>query len=114
MGLVHSLFHGKEKKHKLTVAETLVESGASVDRTTNNVLSLLIGASVELSQCKLLYLSSQSRRRTEMITAAIINIVNYYIDKPDIVKQLRVADPKNPALEAYIYEAMRKAITTRE
>ena len=49
-----------------------------------------------------------------MIIVAIINVVNYYIDKPDIVKQLKAADPKNPALEAYIYEAMRKRITTRE
>jgi hypothetical protein len=39
--------------------------------------------------------------------------VNYFIDKPDIVRQLRAADPKNPALEGYIYEAMRKAIPTR-
>ena len=60
------------------------------------------------------YLSSQSRRRIEMIIIAIINIVNYYIHKPDIVKQLKAADPKNPALEAYIYEAMRKEVTTRE
>ena len=49
-----------------------------------------------------------------MIIIAIINIVNYYIHKPDIVKQLKAADPKNPALEAYIYEAMRKEVTTRE
>ena len=34
--------------------------------------------------------------------------MNYYIDKPNIVKQLRAADPKNPALQGYIYEAMRK------
>ena len=39
--------------------------------------------------------------------------MDYYIDKPDIVKQLRAADPKNPTLEGYIYEAMRKAIQTR-
>jgi hypothetical protein len=39
--------------------------------------------------------------------------VDYYIDKPDIVKQFRAADPKNPALEGYIYEAMRKAIPTK-
>ena len=43
---------------------------------------------------------------------AIINVVNYYLDQPDVVKQLKAADAKNPALEAYIYEAMRKAIPT--
>ena len=36
--------------------------------------------------------------------------MDFYLDKPDVVKQLRAADPKNPALEGYIYEAMRKAI----
>jgi len=85
---IRSLFSAKAKKQKLNVAESLFENGASVERTTNNVLSLLIGASVELSQ-------------------SIINVVNYYIDKPIIVKQLRAADPKNPALQGYIYEAMR-------
>ena len=44
---------------------------------------------------------------------AIINVINYYIDKPDIVKQLRAADPNDPTMEGYIYEAMRKAIPTR-
>jgi hypothetical protein len=88
VGSIQSLFSAKAKKEKLTVAESLFENGASVDRTTNNVLSLLIGASVELSQ-------------------SIINVVNYYIDKPNIVKQLRAADPKNASLEGYIYEAMR-------
>jgi linoleate 10R-lipoxygenase len=88
VGTIQSLFSAKAKKQKLNVAESLFENGASVERTTNNVLSLLIGASVELSQ-------------------SIINVVNYYIDKPIIVKQLRAADPKNPALQGYIYEAMR-------
>lgn len=36
--------------------------------------------------------------------------MNFYIDRPDIVKQFRDADPKNPSLEGYIYEAMRKSI----
>ncbi|KAI9435341.1 linoleate diol synthase [Lactarius indigo] len=74
VGTIQSLFNSKAKKQRLSVAENLFENGASADRTTNNVLSLLVGASVELSQ---------------------------------FVKQLRAADAKNPALEAYIYEAMR-------
>ncbi|KAH8992739.1 linoleate diol synthase [Lactarius deliciosus] len=88
VGTIQSLFNMKAKKPRLSVAEGLFENGASADRTTNNVLSLLVGASVELSQ-------------------SIINIVNFYLDKPDVVKQLKAADAKNPALEAYIYEAMR-------
>ncbi|KAH8993660.1 cytochrome P450 [Lactarius deliciosus] len=88
VGTIQSLFNAKAKKQRLSVAESLFESGASADRSTNNVLSLLVGASVELSQ-------------------SLINIVNFYIDKPNIVEQLRAADAKNPALEAYIYEAMR-------
>ncbi|KAH9056259.1 linoleate diol synthase [Lactarius vividus] len=88
LGTIQSLFNSKIKKQKLSVAESLFENGATADRTTNNVLSLLVGASVELSQ-------------------SIINIVNFYIDKPHVVEQLRAADAKNPALEAYIYEAMR-------
>ena len=39
-------------KQKLTLAESLCKDGASIEHTTNNVLSLLIGASVELSQCE--------------------------------------------------------------
>jgi hypothetical protein len=39
---------------------------------------------------------------------AIINVVNFYLDQPNVVKQLRAADAKNPDLESYIYEAMRK------
>lgn len=88
VGTIQSLFSAKAKKHKLSVAENLFANGASVDRTTNNVLSLLVGASVELSQ-------------------SIINVVNFYLDQPSVVSQLRVADAKNPALEGYIYEAMR-------
>jgi linoleate 10R-lipoxygenase len=51
VGTIQSLFSAKAKKQKLSVAESLFEDGATIDRTTNNVLSLLIGASVELSQC---------------------------------------------------------------
>jgi len=82
------LFTNKAKKQRLSVAESLFANGASVDRTTNNVLSLLIGASVELSQ-------------------SIINVVNFYLDQPNVVSQLRAADAKNPDLEGYIYESMR-------
>jgi len=85
---IQSLFSAKAKKSKLSVAESLFANGSSVDRTTNNVLSLLVGASVELSQ-------------------SIINVVNHYLDQPEVVRQLRASDPKNPALEGYIYEAMR-------
>jgi len=88
VGTIQSLFSARAKKHKLSVAENLFANGASIDRTTNNVLSLLIGASVELSQ-------------------SIINVVNFYLGQPDVVSQLKAADAKNPALEGYIYEAMR-------
>ncbi|KAI0260103.1 linoleate diol synthase [Gloeopeniophorella convolvens] len=86
---IQSIFSGgKSKKSKLSLAESLFAEGATIDRTTNNVLSVLVGASVELSQ-------------------SLINIVNYYLDEPDVVKQLKACDPKNPALEGYIWEAMR-------
>jgi hypothetical protein len=41
-------------------------------------------------------------------SSAIINIVDFYLDQPNVVSQLRAADAKNPDLEGYIYEAMRK------
>jgi linoleate 10R-lipoxygenase len=88
VGTIQSMFSTKARKQRLSVAESLFENGASADRTTHNALSLLVGASVELSQ-------------------SIINVVNFYLDQPDVVKQLKAADPKNPALTAYIYEAMR-------
>jgi len=47
-----------------------------------------------------------------MVIVALINVVNFYLDRPEVVEQLRAADPKNPALEAYIYEGMREAIPT--
>jgi len=88
VGTIQSLFTTRAKKQRLSVAESLFANGASVERTTNNVLSLLIGASVELSQ-------------------SIINVVNFYLDQANVVSQLRAADAKNPDLEGYIYEAMR-------
>jgi len=33
--------------------------------------------------------------------------VNLYLDQPNVVNQIRGSDAKNPALEGYIYEAMR-------
>jgi hypothetical protein len=49
---IQSLFVGKSIKEKFSLADSRYENGASIDRTTNNVLSLLVGASVELSQCQ--------------------------------------------------------------
>lgn len=52
-GTIHSLFLAKASKQKPSLVESLfIESGASADRITNNVLSLLVGASIELSQCE--------------------------------------------------------------
>lgn len=54
-GTIQSLFLAKASKQKLSRAESLfTESSASADRITNNVLSLLVGASIELSQCELI------------------------------------------------------------
>ncbi|KAI0269044.1 linoleate diol synthase [Russula aff. rugulosa BPL654] len=35
---------------------------------------------------------------------AIINIVNFYLDQPNVLKQLRAVHAKHPDLEGYIYE----------
>ena len=43
---------------------------------------------------------------------AIINVVNFYVDMPDVVKQFGTADAKDPTLEGYVYEAMRKETQT--
>lgn len=51
-GTIQSLFLAKVRKQRLSLAESLFESGASADRMTNNVLPLLVGASIELSQCE--------------------------------------------------------------
>jgi hypothetical protein len=55
-----------------------------------------------------LFLSSRHRLSSLSLFLAIINVVNFYLDKPNVVSQLKACDPKNPALESYIYEAMRK------
>jgi hypothetical protein len=55
VGTIRSLSSSKARKQKHSVAGSLFAVGASVDRTTNNVLSLLVGASVELSQCSYLH-----------------------------------------------------------
>jgi hypothetical protein len=41
---------------------------------------------------------------------ALINIVNFYLDKPNVVSQLgaSASDATGPAVEAHIYEALRK------
>ncbi|KAI9456900.1 linoleate diol synthase [Russula earlei] len=85
---IQSLFCAKARKEKLSVAGSLIACGSSIDRTTNNLLSLLIGASIELSQ-------------------SIINVVNFYLDQPDVVSIICASDANNPALEGYIYEALR-------
>jgi hypothetical protein len=59
---IQSLLSGKPKKGTFSLAESLHASGASIDRTANNVLSLLIGASVELSQCQYATVSYKDHR----------------------------------------------------
>jgi len=110
VGTTQSSLSARAKKDKLSVAENLFENGASIDRTTNNVLSLLVGASVELSQCACALPLYRHRLSSVFFPffLAIINVVNFYLDQPDVVSQLRAADAKNHALEGYIYEAMRK------
>ena len=51
-GAIQSLFLAKASKQRLSLAKSLFEGAASADRTTNNVLALLVGASIELSQCE--------------------------------------------------------------
>ena len=41
-------------------------------------------------------------------SSAIINIVNFYLDQPKVLEQLRAVHAKHPDLEGYIYEAMRE------
>jgi hypothetical protein len=52
--------------------------------------------------------SSRHRLTSLSLFLAIINVVNFYLAHPNLVSQLKACDPKNPALEGYIYEAMRK------
>jgi hypothetical protein len=59
---IQSLFSGKPKKEKFSLAESLHLNGASIEQTTNNVLSLLVGASVELSQCQYATVSYKDHR----------------------------------------------------
>ena len=59
---IQSLFSGKSKKEKFSLAESLHANGANIERTTNNVLSLLVGASVELSQCQYATVSYKDHR----------------------------------------------------
>ena len=44
----------------------------------------------------------------QSIFLAITNVVNLYLDQPNVINQIRESDAKSPALEGYIYEAMRK------
>jgi hypothetical protein len=81
--------------------------GAPVDRMTNNVLSLLVGASVELSQCECA-LSLGRCALSGGSFLAITNVVNFYLDQPEVVGQIKASGATNPALEGYIYEAMRE------
>jgi hypothetical protein len=108
-GTIQSLFLAKARKQRPSLAASLFESGASADRMTNNVLSLFVGASIELSQCKFIIFL---RKEMLMAIIATINVVNFYLDHPNVVEQLRATDASNPALETYISEAMRKAIST--
>lgn len=69
----------------------------------------MVGASVELSQCeRALSLGTPRVNRVFFFLIAIINVVNFYLDQPNVVNQLRASGTENPVLDGYIYEAMRK------
>jgi hypothetical protein len=55
---------------------------------------------------------SLSQRRGLNSSLALINIVDFYLDQPNVLKQLRATHAKHPDLEGYIYEAMRKPYCT--
>ncbi|TFY76746.1 hypothetical protein EWM64_g7266 [Hericium alpestre] len=86
VGSLHQLFATQKKKpYRAPLVESLFERGGTADDVTNNVLALLIGATVELSQC-------------------LMNVVNFYIDKPE----LGLGDKANESkLAGYVYEALR-------
>jgi len=48
---LQQLFKPK-KAYRTPVAERLFETGMGADEVVNNVLALLVGATVELSQCQ--------------------------------------------------------------
>ncbi|KAI0060754.1 linoleate diol synthase, partial [Artomyces pyxidatus] len=91
VGSLQQLFSGTTKSKKsgrLPFADGLFERGAPADEVANNVLALLVGATVELSQ-------------------SLINIVNFYLDDQSVSSQLKSPDAKHATLDGYIYEAMR-------
>ena len=50
---IQSLFVGGKKKPGNAVAARLLSLSSDADSVTNNILALMVGATVELSQCKL-------------------------------------------------------------
>ncbi|EIM86629.1 linoleate diol synthase [Stereum hirsutum FP-91666 SS1] len=87
---IQHLFSGsKTKKKTLPLAEKLFEQGRSADEVANNILALMVGATVELSQ-------------------SLISVVNVYLDDKNTPSLEALNDPKNVAqLSAYFCEALR-------
>ncbi|KAA1469100.1 linoleate diol synthase, partial [Dentipellis sp. KUC8613] len=90
MGTLQNLFlSSKQKKaYRAPFVETLFARGGTADEVANNILALLIGATVEFSQC-------------------LVNVVNYYVDQ----KGVDLADKKNAdKLSGYVYEALSACV----
>ncbi|KZV63573.1 linoleate diol synthase [Peniophora sp. CONT] len=90
-GLVNSLqsmLIGGKKKSMNAVAARLLTLGSSTDDVTNNILALMVGATVELSQC-------------------LVNAVNMVFGKKRQVAVEQIKDVPEETLNKFIYEALR-------
>ncbi|KAI0059711.1 linoleate diol synthase [Artomyces pyxidatus] len=87
VSFLQQLFSGVADPRKSAFTESIADRGASADEVANNVLSVLVGATVELSQ-------------------SLINIVNLYVDDHGVAAQFK-ANVKQSGVDSYVHEALR-------
>ncbi|VDB91968.1 unnamed protein product [Peniophora sp. CBMAI 1063] len=89
-GLVNSIqsMLGGKKKSMNAVAARLLALGSDIDDVTNNILALMVGATVELSQC-------------------LVNTVNTVFGQTHQVSVEQIKDVPIETLDKFIYESLR-------
>ncbi|KAI0035301.1 linoleate diol synthase [Vararia minispora EC-137] len=90
-GIVNTIsgVFSRQKRPQNVLTQRLMSRGSTEAEVTNNILALMVGATVELSQC-------------------LVNAVNMYFQKQtEVGAKLAKADATSEDMKGFIYESMR-------
>lgn len=103
-GLVGTLSRMFSSKHDL--ADKLQNAGTSSSQSANSVLAVMVGASVELAQGRILFQAPKVEDLFLTPPPALTIMLTILIDQSDVAKNLMTA--KHPeVLEGYVTEMLR-------